>query len=179
MKREFLQNLHIGDQVLSKEVIDAIMEENGKDINAAKAAAVKPYADYDDLMAENARLRSQQAETTVDGKNAQQWKEAHDRAVADHQAALFQRDLHAAIYGAGGRNAKAITALLDVESLQASENPQTAMEKALQELKAQEGYLFGTQTPPPYARGTGTQRSMKETAPTDLAGALREKFERK
>ena len=29
MKREFLQNLKVGEQSLSKEVIDAIMEESG------------------------------------------------------------------------------------------------------------------------------------------------------
>lgn len=31
MKREFLQNLKVGDQPLSKEVIDAIMTENGRE----------------------------------------------------------------------------------------------------------------------------------------------------
>ena len=36
MKREFLQNLKVGDQSLPKEVIDAIMEENGRDVEAAK-----------------------------------------------------------------------------------------------------------------------------------------------
>lgn len=35
MKREFLQNLKIGDQALTKEVVDLIMKENGKDIEAA------------------------------------------------------------------------------------------------------------------------------------------------
>ena len=45
MKREFLQNFKVGDQPLSKEVIDAIMAENGRDIEAAK----KPFADYDHL----------------------------------------------------------------------------------------------------------------------------------
>jgi hypothetical protein len=45
MKTEFLQNLKIGDQALSKEIIDAIMAENGKDIEAAK----KPFADYDHI----------------------------------------------------------------------------------------------------------------------------------
>lgn len=49
MKREFLQNLKVGEQTLTKEVIDAIMAENGRDITAAKADAVKPYADYEDL----------------------------------------------------------------------------------------------------------------------------------
>ena len=36
MKRDFLQNLKAGEQALPKEVIDAIMDENGRDIEAAK-----------------------------------------------------------------------------------------------------------------------------------------------
>ena len=36
MKREFLQSIRIGEEGLPKEVIDAIMAENGKDIQAAK-----------------------------------------------------------------------------------------------------------------------------------------------
>lgn len=39
MNREFLQNFKVGDQPLPKEVIDAIMDENGRDIEAAK----KPF----------------------------------------------------------------------------------------------------------------------------------------
>ncbi len=57
MKREFLQNLKVGEEALPKEVIDAIMAENGRDIEAAKTAAVKPYADYNDIKAENQRLK--------------------------------------------------------------------------------------------------------------------------
>ena len=45
MKREFLENLKIGDQPLSKEAIDAIMQENGRDIEAAK----KPFSDYESI----------------------------------------------------------------------------------------------------------------------------------
>ena len=40
MKREFLQNIKVGDQPLPKEVIDAIMAENGRDIEKAKGEAV-------------------------------------------------------------------------------------------------------------------------------------------
>ena len=61
MKREFLQNFRVGEQPLSKEIIDAIMEENGKDINAAKAAAIKPYAGFDAVVEENERLKAQNA----------------------------------------------------------------------------------------------------------------------
>lgn len=45
MKREFLQNFKVGEQALPKEIIDAIMEENGRDIESAK----KPFADYESL----------------------------------------------------------------------------------------------------------------------------------
>lgn len=58
MKREFLQNLKVGDQSLSKEVIDAIMAENGRDIENAKA----PFADYDSL--------KEQLQTAKDGLKA-------------------------------------------------------------------------------------------------------------
>ncbi len=183
MKREFLQTLRVGDTPLSKEVIDAIMEENGKDINGAKAAAIKPFADYEALRQENDRLKESQAQMQADGKTAQQWKEEYEKAVSEHQIQLdgmaFQTVLDAAITASGGRNAKAISALLDLDALRNSENRQEAVTKALQTLQAEESYLFGDQTPPPYARGTGTQTNMNKNAPLDLAGALREKFERK
>lgn len=179
MKREFLQNFEVGGEALPKEVIDAIMAENGRDIEAAKTAAVKPYADYDALREENQRLQ----QTVTDGKTSRQWKEAYEQAVSDHQKELesvrFHHHLEAAIRTAGGRNPKAITALLELDALQGSENPQEAIAAALEQLKQQESYLFTQQTPPPYAWGTGAPDRAEETAPTDLAGALREKYERK
>ena len=60
MKRDFLQNLRVGDQPLPKEVIDAIMEENGRDIEAAK----KPFADYETIKDQLA-----QAQETIRGGN--------------------------------------------------------------------------------------------------------------
>ena len=45
MKTEFLQNFKVGDQALQKEIIDAILAENGRDIEAAK----KPFADYESV----------------------------------------------------------------------------------------------------------------------------------
>ena len=42
MKRDFLKNFKVGDQMLPDEIVDAIMAENGRDIEAAK----KPFADY-------------------------------------------------------------------------------------------------------------------------------------
>ena len=181
MKREFLQNLKVGEESLPKEIIDAIMEENGRDITKAKADAVKPYADYDSIKEERDTLKAQQGDATVDGKTAQQWKEAHDQAVSNHQKELegikFQSVLDGAISAAKGKSAKAITALLDVEALRGSEDQQTAINAALEELKKYSGYLFDTEgTPPPYAGGTGANGKQPPAAQESLAGALRDRY---
>ena len=58
MKTEFLQNFKVGDQSLPKEIIDAILAENGRDIEAAK----KPFADYESI--------KEQLQTAKDGLKA-------------------------------------------------------------------------------------------------------------
>ena len=145
MKREFLQNLTVGDQPLPKEVIDAIMEEHGKGVQKAKL-----------------------------------WQEKYEQAAQEHEAALqqvrFEHLLETAIQKAGGRNAKAITALLDVDTLRQS-GDSGAVDTALEQLKTDCGYLF-CQAAPPYAAHTGAQVQQQGTAPATLAGALRERFER-
>lgn len=162
MKREFLQNLKVGDQPLSKEVIDAIMAENGRDIEAAK----KPYADYDHI-----KEQLDEAQKTIKGfqdqdiegvrKSAKDWEEKYNQAVKDHEAQLadmaFDRKLEDAITGAKGKSAKAIKALLDVDTLKASKNQDADIKAAMDALQKDSGYLFGdVQAPPPYSGGTGT-----------------------
>ena len=175
MKREFLQEFRVGEQPLPKEVIDAIMAENGRDIQKAKAN----FADYEDMKAELARLQQDQSFE----ESAKAWEEKYNRAVEDHKAAIarmaFDKVLGESILKARGRNAKAITALLDVEALEKSENQADAIEAALENLKKDSRYLFEGDVPPPYARGTGACNGTQEVRPTSLAGALREKFERK
>ena len=166
MKREFLQGLKVGETPLPKEVIDAIMAENGKDIEAVK----NRYADYDAL---------KQAE--ADGAKA--WEEKLNQQVDTHRREMseliFSHNLEKAILSAKGRNAKAITALLDIEKLKTSENQTADLEEALQILKQDCSYLFQSETPPPYARGTGANQPEVNKSPATLAGALLEKFERK
>ncbi len=175
MKRDFLQGLTVGDMPLTKEVIDAIMAENGRDIQNVKAH----YSDYEALKEQLA-----QAETAAKAaEDAAIWEEKYNRVVDAHRQEVnrlvFGHNLEKAILAAKGRNAKAITALLDVENLMASENQTAALEEALQELKQDCGYLFQAETPPPYARGTGAAAPEETRGPATLAGALLEKFERK
>ena len=175
MKREFLQGLQVGDIPLSKEVIDAIMAENGRDIENIKAR----YSDYEAL-----KEQAAQAELALAAaQSAKDWEEKFHQAEDAHRKELeetvFGHNLEKAILAANGRNAKAITALLDVAALKASEDQQTALKEALQELKADCSYLFQSETPPPYARGTGAATPEINKSPATLAGALLEKFERK
>ena len=98
--------------------------------------------------------------------------QAHEKAV---QSIRFEQDLDAAIGKLRGRNAKAIKALLDLPALQ--ENPDE-LHNALQTLKKENGYLFEPDTPPVYARSTGSQPAQRP-APATLAGALKEKYEKR
>lgn len=175
MKREFLQGLLVGEAPLPKEVIDAIMAENGRDIESVKSR----YADYEALKEQLA-----QAEGLADAaQSAKAWEERYHQAVDTHRREMsdliFSHNLENAILSAKGRNAKAITALLDVDALKSSENQAADLEEALKALQQDCSYLFQTETPPPYARGTGTAVPEVNKSPATLAGALLEKFERK
>ena len=175
MKREFLQSFNVGESPIPKEVIDAIMAENGRDIQKGKAN----FADYEQVKEELAKLQKDQSFEEM----AAAWEEKYHRTVEEHRKELaqmeFDRELHLGIQNAQGRNAKAIAALLDVESLKESENQTDAIARALENLKKDCRYLFGGDVPPPYARATGAYQCQQESRPTTLAGALREKFERK
>ncbi len=175
MKREFLQGLQVGDQPLPKEVIDAIMAENGRDIENLKSR----YADYEALKQQLAQLEG----VAEAAQTAKAWEERYNQQVDTHRREMseliFSHDLENAIRSAKGRNAKAITALLDLDALKTCEDQKTALEEAVQALKKDCGYLFQTETPPPYARGTGAMAPDTQKSPATLAGALLEKFERK
>ena len=179
MKREFLQEFRVADQPLPKEMIDAIMAENGRDIQKVKAN----FTDYEDVKAELSRLQQAVQEGQNHKEAAAAWEEKYNQAVEAHKQELtrmaFEKTLGEGIAKAKGRNAKAITALLDVDALKESENQADAIKAALDALKKDSRYLFEGDVPPPYARGTGAFNGAREKHPTTLAGALREKFERK
>lgn len=109
------------------------------------------------------------------GRQVQDWQDKYTQAVADAENARFGGMLDSAISAARGRNAKAITALLDMDAIRASEDPKACAEAALAELKKHNAYLFEAPVPSPYAPGTGTG-DFSRPAPQTLAGALKEKF---
>ena len=133
---------------MPKEVVDAIMEEHGRDIQQAK-------------------------------QSAREWEEKFSQAEESHQAQLaqlqFQASLSQRIAAAGGRNEKAIAALLDLDALRENQDQGQAMEEALAALKQEHGYLFRQDRMPAYAVGTGVT-APAPAKPESLAEALKEKF---
>ncbi len=148
MKREFLQGLKVGQECLPKEIIDAIMEKNGQDIQQAKQSA--------DI-----------------------WQSKYDQAVAAHAAELqklrLQNALEASVHRAGGRNVKAVAAMLDMTEIAKAQDIPQALDAALGEMKQENPWLFQSQTPPAYARFAGAA-GQEPPAPVTLADALREQF---
>lgn len=163
MKREFLQNFKVGDQPLTEEIINAIMAENGRDIEAAK----KPFADYESI--------KEQLQTAKDGLKAFEGvdvaqlqgeitklqgqltdKDKEWQSKLDDMA--FDSKIKDAITAAKGKSAKAIAALLDLDTLKTSKNQDADLKAALEALQKESGYLFGDDqgNPPHYAGGTGT-----------------------
>ena len=97
----------------------------------------------------------------------------HQKEVAD---VVFAGTLSKVIADAGGRNEKAVAALLDMEGIRASDDPKAAAEAAVQQLKQTEEYLF-LNPAPRYAPGTGTG-NFEKPAPKSLAEALKQRFGR-
>lgn len=160
MKREFLKNFKVGESELPKEVIDAILDENSRDIEATKTK----FADYDEIKTQleeaNKSIESFKG-MDIDGVKAaaDEWKTKFEEAERTHAEKLaemtFNGVLDTAISGAKGKNAKALRGLLDIEALKASSNQSDDIKAALDALKESDGYLFDTDTPPVYAGGTG------------------------
>ena len=100
---------------------------------------------------------------------------AQARKDADERVAAVQFDgkLDAAITAAHGRSAKAIRALLDVDTLKGSDKQDEAITAALAALQKDSGYLFESgETPPPYAAGTGSTALHGADADTAMRQAM-------
>ena len=108
----------------------------------------------DDLEAE--KKRAETAEETLKGfegkdfeaitRERDEWKRKHDEAEAAHKQEQDEREfndlLSAAIAESKGKNAKAITALLDLETLRGSKNQEKDIKAALDSVRTDNGYLF-------------------------------------
>lgn len=151
MKRDFLEGLK-----LEKDVIDQIMAENGKDIEAEKAKVKTAESERDKLQEQldtaNEALDKfkdvkpeELNQTIADLK--QQLKDKDDEYAAKEADRAFRESVAAAVKDAGGKNDKAIMALLDLDELKGSKNQKEDIKTALEGLKKDNDYLFGSDEP--------------------------------
>lgn len=147
-------------------------EEIDKKVSGEIGRAFVAKADFDGKNTELKAAKAQLAEANrtiegfktldVDGvrRQAEEWKaraEQAERDAADQVAAVqFDARLDAAITKAHGRSARAIKAMLDLDTLRSSKDQDKDIGAALEQLEKDSGYLFDTgAAPPPYAGGTG------------------------
>ena len=136
MKTEFLKGLG-----LEQDAIDKIMAENGKDVAAEKAKTTKAEGERDNYKGQLDTVNAQLKEFDGD------LKAKDDEYAAKEADRLFTDSLTTSIKDAGGRNAKAIMALLDIDALKASKDQTEDIKKALEDAKKSDAYLFGANEP--------------------------------
>lgn len=118
-------------------------------------------------------------DTDIDGlrKSAEEWQAKAEQAEKDADARVaavqFDAKLDSAIAAAHGRSGKAIRALLDLDALRGSEDPDKDIPAALAALQKDSGYMFDTEeTPPPYAAGTGRTAMTADNSDSALRKAM-------
>ena len=139
MKRKFLE-----DMGLTKEQVDSIMTENGKDIEAVKTER------------DNYKTQLETAQTTLksfEGVNVQELQGkvtqlTNDLAAKDaaYQKQIADRDFNDLLKNTAAefkpRDLKAVMPFLDVEKLKGSKNQEADIKSALEAVKKDNAYLF-------------------------------------
>ena len=171
MKRKFLE-----DMGLTREQVDSIMDENGKDIEAMKAER------------DNYKSQLDTAQTTLksfEGVNVQELQGkitqlTNDMAAKDteYKKQLADRDfndlLKETAAGFKPRDLKAVMPFLDIEKLKASKNQESDIKSALEAVKKDNAYLFQDVSIPRVVSGTsGTNPPKPEDTKTRANEALR------
>lgn len=151
MKTDFLKGLG-----LEQDVIDKIMAENGKDIAAEKAKTTKAEGERDNCKSqletatESLEKFKDVDPTAMQGeidKLNQQLKDKDAEYAAKEADRIFSDTIKEAIKTAGGRNEKAVMAMLDMNALKESKNQSEDIKKALETVKESDAYLFGSDEP--------------------------------
>lgn len=190
MKREFLKGLGLAD-----DVIDKVMEENGKDVEKTKSDLKAKGTELETKTKETETLQGQLKtankqiedfkEMDIEGikKASNDYKEKYEKAKEDAEKEIeglkFNHAIENALNKAGAKNAKAARALLDVEVLRKSKNTDKDIETAIEGLKETDGYLFGETGPEGTGGSLGAGEKKKPSADTggpvsDFINSIRE-----
>lgn len=147
--------------------------EKHADFLKAVNGEYKTVADYEkkvNRLTEDLAAEKKRADTAVEtlkgfeGKDfdaitreRDEWKRKHDENQQKYQQEQEEREfnsaLESAITEAKGKNAKAITALLDLEKLRSSKNRDKDIKAALDAMRTESGYLFDDNGGAPHFTG--------------------------
>ena len=153
-----MKNIH----TILSELGITIPEDKKAEFDKAVAENYKTAAEFEKKVnrltedLDTAKKRADTAETTLKGfegkdfeaitKERDEWKRKHEEQEAAHKRETEEREfneiLSSAIAAAKGKNAKAITALLDLDKLRGSRNQQADIKAALDSLRTDSSYLF-------------------------------------
>lgn len=148
MKREFLKNMELTD-----EQIDAIMAENGKDVNGLKEQVNSLTTEKDGLQSQLTERDTQLKDLKGKVKDSDELtaeidqlqkanKEAKEKYEADLTAQQKSFLVDKALASAGARNAKAVSSLLDLDSVEVKDGQLTGLDDQLKALRDSDGYMF-------------------------------------
>lgn len=155
MKTEFLKDL-LKDVEGNEDIIKKIMAENGKDVEAAKGELAKAEADRDkykeqldeateslekfkDVKPDELTAEIEKLQQTIKDKDTE-----YAQKIADME---FDSAIEKAITESGAKNAKAVKALLDIEALKGGKNQKDDIASALETVKKDNDYMFGSDEP--------------------------------
>lgn len=140
-----------------------VPEDKKADFDKAWKENYRTKADYDKVAGQrddykssldtvNAKLKEFDGVDVTDLKGQiatlqENLKKKDDEYAAKEAERLFNDTLDKAITEAGGRNAKAIRGLLDIEALKGSKDQTADIKKALDAAKESDAYLFGSNEP--------------------------------
>lgn len=180
MKREFLQNFKVGEQALPKEIIDAIMNENGNDIEATK----KPFSDYEGIKSQLAaanRAIEDFKGMDIDSIKlaADDWKEKAEKAERDAAAKIadmeFSYALDGALKVAKARDPLGLKAHLDMDGLKLNNGKLVGLDEQLAKAREQYGFLFEeNEAQPSFAAATpgATDKPLDKMTYTEMTAYL-------
>lgn len=171
MKAEFLKGLG-----LEQDVVDKIMAENGKDVAAEQAKTTKAEGERDNYKDQLATAtESLEKFKDVDPAAMQseienlnkQLKDKDEEYAAKEADRIFSDTVKEVIKSAGGRNEKAVMAMLDMDALKASKNQSEDIKKALEAVKESDAYLFGSDEP--FMNAVGATRGSADVGGDNLS----------
>ncbi len=149
MKREFLEGLELNGTKLSKDLIDQIMAENGKDIAAEQAKTTAKEGEL--TTAKNTIKELQEAAKKFEGTDPEKLKQEltdlQKKYDADLATSKLNSALEMALVQAKVRDVKAAKALLNLGEIKLDGEKLLGLDGQMEGLKKDKAWLFEEAVP--------------------------------